>query len=181
METERKPDAVDQIRLAWLRERPDMPVDSIGVITRVWRAAKILGDERRRTLARLGIDAATLDLLSTLRRHGVPYAMTPAELKRSCLVSAGAITQRVARAEAAGLVRPTRGPGGRTALVELTDAGHRLIEGSVERLLRHEEHLIDHLPPPERDQLTELLRKLLDGLIARSEGDAGRDFGPVGG
>jgi hypothetical protein len=73
------------------------------------------------------------------------------------------------------------GAGGRTALVELTDAGHRLIEGSVERLLRHEEHLIDHLPPPERDQLTELLRKLLDGLIARTEGDAGRDFGPVGG
>lgn len=154
-----------------------MPVASIGVITRIWRAAKILGDERRRTLARLGIDAATLDLLSTLRRRGAPYTMTPAELKRSCLVSAGAITQRVARAESAGLVSAARGSGGRTTLVELTDEGHRLIEGSVERLLRHEERLIDHLTPAERAELTELLRTLLDGLIARSAGDA--DFGPV--
>jgi DNA-binding MarR family transcriptional regulator len=177
---ERNPDAVDEIALAWLRERPDMPVASIGVITRVWRAAKILGDERRRTLARLGIDAATLDLLSTLRRRGEPYAMTPAELKRSCLVSAGAITQRVARAEAAGLVRATRRPGGRTALVELTDAGHRLIEASVERLLRHEERLIDHLSPAERAELTALLRKLLDGLIDRSSAGEDVDFGPVG-
>jgi DNA-binding MarR family transcriptional regulator len=178
---ERKPDAVDEIALAWLRERPDMPVASIGVITRVWRAAKILGDERRRTLARLGIDAATLDLLSTLRRSGDPYAMTPAELKRSCLVSAGAITQRVARAEAAGLVRATRRrTGGRTARVELTGAGHRLIETSVERLLRHEERLIDHLSPVERTELTELLRKLLDGLIARSVAGEAADFGPVG-
>lgn len=180
MTEERKPDAVDEIGLAWLRERPDMPVASIGVITRVWRAAKILGDERRRTLARLGIDAATLDLLSTLRRRGDPYAMTPAELKRSCLVSAGAITQRVARAEASGLVRATRGTGGRTVLVELTDAGHRLIEASVERLLGHEERLIDHLSPAERAELTELLRKLLDGLIARSAAGEYADFGPVG-
>ena len=181
MTADRKPDEVDQIALAWLRERPDMPVASIGVVTRVWRAAKILGDERRRTLARLGIDSATLDLLSTLRRRGAPYTMTPAELKRSCLVSAGAITQRVARAEATGLVRATRGTGGRTVLVELTDEGHRLIEASVERLLRHEERLIDHLTPAERDELTELLRKLLDGLVARSPGADDADFGPVGG
>jgi DNA-binding MarR family transcriptional regulator len=178
MTVERKLDDVDQIQLAWLRERADMPVDSIGVIARVWRAAKILGDERRRTLGRLGIDSATLDLLSTLRRGGAPYAMTPAELKRSCLVSAGAITQRVARAEAAGLVRAVRGRGGRSTLVELTDDGHRLIERSVEKLLRYEEQLIDHLSPSEREQLTELLRTLLDGLIARTGAASG--FGPVG-
>ena len=169
--TGREPDGVDQIQLAWLRELPGVPVASIGVITRVWRAGKILGDERRRTLARLGIDAATLDLLSTLRRAGPPYAMTPARLKDLCLVSAGAISQRVARAEAAGLVGVVRSPGGRTVRVELADAGHALIEGSVERLLCHEDDLIGHLSADERARLTELLRKLLDGLIERAHAE----------
>src|SRR5689334_22093409 len=101
-------DSVDLIQRAWERERPGTPAASIGVITRIWRIGKLLADERRRTLARLGIDAATLDLLSTLRRAGAPYRMTPAELKEACLVSAGAISQRVARAEAAELVRASR-------------------------------------------------------------------------
>ena len=163
----RNPDGVDRIQLAWTRERPGTPVESIGVITRIWHAGKLLADERRRTLARLGIDAATLDLLSTLRRHGAPYRMTPAALKETCLVSAGAISQRVARAEAAGLVRAHRSSGGRTGAVELTAEGHALIEGSVDELLRHEQDLIAHLPPEERERLTELLRALLDGLTAR--------------
>ena len=168
----RKTDAVDRIQLAWSRERPGTPVESIGVITRIWRAAKLLSDERRRTLSRLGIDSATLDLLSTLRRAGPPYAMTPARLRDHSLVTAGAITQRVARAEKAGLVRAARSPSGRTTRVELTGAGHALIEGSVDRLLAHERDLIGHLSDEERERLTELLRVLLDGLIARLGADA---------
>jgi DNA-binding MarR family transcriptional regulator len=166
----RKQDGVDRIQFAWTRERPGTPVQSIGLITRIWHAGKLLADDRRRTLARLGIDAATLDLLSTLRRHGDPYRMTPAQLKEACLVSAGAISQRVARAESAGLVRARRGAGGRTSAVELTAEGHELIEGSVDELLRHEQDLIDDLTPEEREQLTELLRTLLDGLTARLAG-----------
>ncbi|MFI0487073.1 MarR family winged helix-turn-helix transcriptional regulator [Actinomadura sp. 9N215] len=170
-EDRQRPDAVDQIALAWSRERPGTPVESIGVITRVWRAAKLLGDERRRTLSRLGIDGATLDLLSTLRRHGAPYEMTPAELKRATLVTAGAISQRVVRAEAAGLVQAERTTGGRTLTVRLTDQGNRQIEDCVTRLLVHEDSLISHLSPQEREALTELLRKFLDGLIERLGAD----------
>ncbi|MFG3437947.1 MarR family winged helix-turn-helix transcriptional regulator [Nonomuraea sp. NPDC047897] len=162
-----KPDAVDEIQLAWARERPGTPAESIGIITRVWRAAKLLGDERRRTLARLAIDGATLDLLSTLRRNGRPYTMTPAELRASCLVTAGAISQRVARAEQAGLVSTTRGPRGRTRTVSLSEAGHRLVEDTVDALLTYENSLVDHLGEREREELTALLRKLLDGLVER--------------
>ncbi|MBW8485838.1 MarR family winged helix-turn-helix transcriptional regulator [Actinomadura parmotrematis] len=167
----RDPDAVEEIQLAWARERPGTPVGSIGVITRVWRAAKLLGDDRRRTLARLGIDTATLDLLSTLRRHGPPYAMAPAALRDAALLTAGAVSQRVARAEAAGLVAVERGPRGRASSVALTGAGHALIEDSVDGLLRHEEELLDHLTEDERDRLAELLRLLLDGLVERLGAD----------
>jgi DNA-binding MarR family transcriptional regulator len=96
--------------------------------------------------------------------------MTPAELKDACLVSAGAISQRVARAESSGLVRALRSAGGRTTAVELTETGHELIEGSVDELLRHEQELVDHLTASERERLVELLRVLLDGLVGRRPG-----------
>ncbi|ASO22316.1 DNA-binding MarR family transcriptional regulator [Actinoalloteichus hoggarensis] len=158
-------DSTDRIQLAWARERPGTPVASIGVITRLWRLGKLLGDERRRVLTALDIDRATLDLLSTLRRAGPPYRLPPRDLARRSLISAGAITQRVARAEAEGLVLVHRTESGRRTIgVELTEEGHAEVERSVDDLLRHEESLIDHLDPAQRDQLTELLRVLLAGL-----------------
>jgi len=161
-------DGVDRIQQAWARERPGMPVDSIGVITRIWRIGKILDDDRRRTLGRLGIDAATLDLLSTLRRAGPPYRLAPGALARLSLLSAGAVSQRVARAELAGLVRRTKpGGDGRSVLVELTDAGHELLDRVVDDLLRHEETLLDGLDREQRADLAELLRVLLGDLVAR--------------
>ena len=101
-------DPVDATALAWLRERPGTPVEGIGIVTRIWRLARLLGDDRRRVLADAGADAATLDLLSVLRRAGPPYQLTTRQLTEHTRVTAGAISQRVARAEKSGLVRRTR-------------------------------------------------------------------------
>jgi len=156
---------VDLIQRAWERERPGTPARSIGVITRIWRIGKLLADERRRTLARLGIDAATLDLLSTLRRAGAPYRLTAGAIAELSLVSAGAISQRVARAERQGLVRRERsGDDGRLSYVTLTTEGHALVERSVDELLRHEEALLAGLRDDQREDLTAHLRTLLASL-----------------
>lgn len=161
-------DGADAIQEAWRRELPGVPVESIGVITRVWWAAKILGDERRRALAAIGIDMATLDLLSTLRRAGPPYRMTPGELAAACMVTRGAITQRVERAARTGLVERTVSASGyRATAVTLTDAGNALLDRSVDRLLRYEQRLIDHLGPRRQAALADLLRDLLAGLTTR--------------
>jgi DNA-binding MarR family transcriptional regulator len=158
-------DDVDRIQRAWERERPGTPAGSIGVITRIWRIGKLLADERRRTLARLGIDAATLDLLSTLRRAGLPYRLTAGALAELSLVSAGAISQRVARAEGEGLVRRERsGADGRLSYVTLTSAGHALIERSVDGLLQREEALLAALTEDQREALAAQLRTLLASL-----------------
>jgi DNA-binding MarR family transcriptional regulator len=160
-----EPDAVDEIALQWSRERPDMPVDSIGLVARILRIAKIVTDERRRTLSALGIDSATFDLVATLRRSGSPYRMSPTGLAEACLVSGGAITQRVARAEDAGLVRATRtDPGRRTLTVELTPHGHQVVERDIEALIGRERELGAHMPAVDREQLAGLLRSLLAGL-----------------
>jgi DNA-binding MarR family transcriptional regulator len=157
-------DAADEIADQWARERPDVPVASIGVVARVLRIAKAFADHRRRTLARLGIDSATFDLLATLRRSGAPYRMTPAELTQACLVTGGAISQRVARAEAAGLVETRRTAGGHTSTVELTPAGRERIDRDIAEFLAAEERLVAHLAPDERSELARLLRVLYAGL-----------------
>ena len=161
-------DRADEIARAWAREQPGVPVGSIGILTRIWQAAKLLSDERRRTLAAIGMDAATLDLLSTLRRAGPPYRLSTRELTARCLVTAGAITQRVDRAQASGLVRrlpPERGS--RTVLVELAEPGHREVERAVGSLLTYEQGLVNVLGPGEQAELARLLSVLVLSLADR--------------
>jgi len=158
-------DPVDATALAWLRERPGTPVEGIGIVTRVWRLAKLFGEDRRRVLAGAGADPAVLDLLSVLRRAGAPYRLTTRELTEHTRVTAGAISQRVARAENSGLVqRDGAGDGSRTVIVTLTPAGHALVESLVDQVLHREAALISCLAPHQRTALTELLRLLLNDV-----------------
>lgn len=161
-------DVVDQIQQAWRRERPGAAVGPIGVLTRIRLIAKLLEDDHRRAMAELGVDAAIRDLLSSLRRSGPPYRVTPSELARSALISPGAVSQRVARAERAGFVRRLRSRrDGRVVLVELTPTGHELIERTVDTLFARELELVAGLDVEQRDQLAGLLRTLLADLSSR--------------
>jgi DNA-binding MarR family transcriptional regulator len=153
------------IAAAWRRELPGLRTDSIEVITPLWRIAKVLADDRRRTLAALGVDPSTLDLLSVIRRSGPPYELTTREITRRTLITAGAVSQRIARAEQAGLVERAPSPVSRRAVsVRLTEAGHALIEATVRHLLEHEADLIGPLDPSERAALNTLLTKLEEAL-----------------
>lgn len=149
------------IAAAWRRELPGVRAEAVEIITPLWRIAKILADDRRRTLASLGIDSATLDLLSVIRRAGPPYELTTREITRRTLVTAGAVSQRVARAEATGLVERAPSTASRRAVaVRLTDAGHALIDATVRPLLDHETDLVSVLTDGERRSLTAALAKL---------------------
>ncbi|MEU6995723.1 MarR family transcriptional regulator [Streptomyces sp. NPDC046465] len=159
------------IAAAWERERPGTPATSIGIVTPIWQLAKLFGDDRRRVLARAGVDTATLDLLSVLRRSGTPYTLTTRELGRRSMVTAGAVSQRVARAEREGLVVRRPGEGRpRTVEVTLTEAGHALVEATVDQVLGREADLISGLTGEQQSQLTELLGILLTD-VQRSLGD----------
>ncbi|QOR71159.1 MarR family transcriptional regulator [Ruania alkalisoli] len=164
-------DAVDEIADAWRRELPGAPVDSIGVITRVWRIAHLLDADRRDTMQRLGMEISTRNLLATLRRAGAPYELAPSEIARRAGVSAGAVSQWVARAERDGWVARRRGEGdGRAVTVTLTDQGRERIDAVVGELLAHEATLVAGLEEGEVNQLAGLLRRLMAGLEGRSEG-----------
>ncbi|MGW6195024.1 MarR family winged helix-turn-helix transcriptional regulator [Kribbella sp. NPDC055110] len=152
-----------EIARAWQRERPGTPTDSIEIVTPLWRLAKLFADDRRRVLADAGVDPATLDLLSVLRRAGTPYELSTRELSRRTLVTAGAISQRVARAEDSGLVtRRSADDGSRAVVVTLTEAGHDLIERTVDQVLTRESELVASLSPTARTRLAVQLQDLLD-------------------
>lgn len=160
-------DAVDEIQDAWAREQPDLPMESIGIITRIWRLGKMLEHRRQALLRRVGIDRGTLDLLATLRRSGPPYELTPTEIATSSLVTSGGVSQRLARAEAAGLIeRRPADHDSRSVIVCLTDAGGRLVDDAVSQLLRAEQKSLTGLTADERRQLADLLRRLLQTLPA---------------
>ena len=177
------PDDIDQIQQEWLLTRPDLPLRSIGVITRIWRIAKLLSDDRRHTMNQLGMEPAIRDLLANLRRSGDPYRLRVSQLAVRCRVSKSAITQRVVRAEAAGLVRSMRAGSvsadkvedlaladetdQRAVWIVLTPQGKEFVETTIETLLQHEDSLIDKLGDEEIANLSSILRRLLHILEQR--------------
>lgn len=145
------------------------PTASIHTVTPILRLARLFRQDREQALKGAGIDASTLDLLSVLRRAGSPYELSTREITQRTLVSAGAISQRIARAENADLVLRRPGSRGKTVIVTLTDRGHTVIEASVDQVLTSEFRLLDGLSPAERSTLEELLEKLLGQVARRME------------
>lgn len=159
------PDHVDRILEQWSAETPDLDVSPMAVIGRLSRATLLVGAELRRTFAAHDLDAASFDVLATLRRTGPPYRLSPTELMRSAMVTSGAITQRLDRLEDRGLVVRARSEvDGRVVVVELTGAGHELIDRALPDHVATERRLLAALTPAQREALATGLRDLLTSL-----------------
>ncbi|MGE0296368.1 MarR family winged helix-turn-helix transcriptional regulator [Pseudonocardia sp.] len=157
-----EPDRVDRVEAAWRRERPDIDVSSVGIVTRIWRIGRHLDTHRQKRLEMFGTDRVTLDVLAMLRRAGAPYRRTAGELQRSALITSGGMSQRLERLEAAGLVtRHIHAEDRRKVDVELTPAGIALVDEVVGDLMLQESKLLDGLDAVERERLRVLLKKLL--------------------
>ena len=168
-------DQVGRIIAAWQRERPDVDVSSVGIITPVWRLGAIVMENRARVLAAHGLEQSHLDVLSTLRRSGRPYRLTAGELSRRCRVTPGATTQRVQAMEALGFVERVREePDRRTVHVQLTPQGLARLDGIFAEVMAGDESLLAGLSQPQRVALEELLRVWLSGLDDRAASHRGR-------
>ena len=179
-------DEVDRLVHAWERERPDLDLRPLQVLSRVSRLSHHLDLVRRAAFAAHGLDSWEFDVLAALRRAGTPYQLSPGELARETLVTSGTMTNRVDRLAARGLVRRLPDPGDRRAvLVRLTDAGCAHADGALEGLLRRELELLSALDHRDRDRLAGLLRSLVAPFEAGAEptvqprGPEGRGPEPV--
>jgi DNA-binding MarR family transcriptional regulator len=149
----------------WGTQRPDLDVSPMAVIGRLKRLSQLIDAELRRTFSTHGLDAASFDVLATLRRSEPPHRLTPAELMRAAMVTSGAITQRLDRLQARGLVtRTSSASDGRVVHVALTDDGRALIDQALPDHVDTENRLLAALTTTQRDTLADALRNLLESL-----------------
>lgn len=155
-------DALDRILAQWQRERPDLDLFPMSLMGRFNRLGAILGKRIHAPFAELGLRPGEPDVLLTLRRAGAPYELTPGDLTRSLLVTAGAVTNRVDRLVAKELVTRRHDPDNRrSVLVGLNPAGRKLVDKVLPSHLANEAELLSPLSDSEQHQLTRLLAKLL--------------------
>ncbi|HET8970372.1 MAG TPA: MarR family winged helix-turn-helix transcriptional regulator [Candidatus Nanopelagicales bacterium] len=154
-------DEVDVLVTAWSRERPDLDVAPLEVLSRVSRLARHVDLARRESFETHGLEPWEFDVLAALRRAGEPYTLSPGRLLALTLVTSGTMTNRIDRLAAKGLVERAPDPrDGRSVQVRLTDTGRHRVDDALTDLLAHERAILGALPAAERETLAELLRRL---------------------
>ena len=156
------PDEVDRLVAAWARERPDLDVRPLEVLSRVTRLARHLDRARRTAFAAHGLATWEFDVLAALRREGRPYVLSPGQLIGQTMVSSGTMTNRVDRLENAGLVQRLPDPQDRRGVhVRLTPRGKERVDAALADLLDRERALLKGLSRSDRETLSSLLRRLV--------------------
>lgn len=156
-----------------VRDRADVLVDLLGpegagadaatkkLSIRLQRLANHIERELRRELAAQGIEVWELEVLLALRR-APGQSLSAGALLRGSQVTAGAITNRVARLEAHGWVRRDVDPADRRhILVTLTPAGQRRADCILAIKTTTEERLLGPAGPAAIERMSEDLRHLL--------------------
>lgn len=158
-------DAVDAILEQWRSVRPDLTdqLPTMGLLGRIQRVGKVVDRELATFFAGHGLQHWETDVLFTLRR--APGPLTPGALIRSAMVTSGAITNRIDRLEARGLVERVRDTEDRRSVrVGLTEQGRALVDGVVQDHLENERRMVAGLDERQRETLDALLRALLESL-----------------
>lgn len=155
-------DEVDRLVGAWQRERPDLDVAPMHVLSRVTRLARHLDLARRQAFTEHGLETWEFDVLSALRRAGTPYELSPGRLIRETMVTSGTMTNRVDRLTTKALVQRLPDEADRRGvLVRLTPEGRQRVDAALAGLLAQERVLLGDLPDTDRATLARLLRRVV--------------------
>ncbi|WP_433712961.1 MarR family winged helix-turn-helix transcriptional regulator [Nocardia sp. CA-084685] len=158
-------DAIDLFTEHWHRERPDVDVSPMAVIGRIQRLSRVLEQDLKKFFAGHGLEFWEFDMLATLRRSGGTNGLTAGALNQVAMLTSGAITNRIDRLTAKGLVERAPCPEDRRAIrVQLTDAGRALIDELLPLHMENEQHLLAALDKRDRGHLADLLRTLAESL-----------------
>ncbi|RRR98666.1 MarR family winged helix-turn-helix transcriptional regulator [Glycomyces terrestris] len=161
MRKEEPNDAVAGMVGQWRRERPDLDASPMLVVGRLFRLAEDFDRRLRPPFAAAGLGNGDFDVLAALRRSGEPYTLSAGDLSRTVLVTTGAITKRVDRLEAKGLVaRSVTDEDARGRRIALTPAGLALTDELMGVHLANQARLLEPLSAAEREALAALLAKL---------------------
>ena len=165
-------DHVDFIQAQWAQEKPEIDTSPMGIIGRISRISRHIDRLLQREYSNFDLNGGEFDVLATLRRAGRPYQLTPTQLFSSLMLSSGAMTNRLDRLEAVGLIERQPNPDDRRGiLVTLTDQGIALMDKAYLAHIANESQILAALNKADRETLTTLLRKLLLSFENKDLGD----------
>ncbi|QIB34246.1 MarR family winged helix-turn-helix transcriptional regulator [Ancylobacter pratisalsi] len=150
---------VDEIFRQWQAERPDIdpvPVHIYGMIGRLHIQSTAFIDE---VLEPFGLVRGTFDVLTALRRAGLPYALTPKELAHSLLLSGAGLNSRINKLEALHYIARLPEPSDRrTIRIQLTASGEAVINQAIPQVFEAQWARLKPLGG-------EVLARLMDDLL----------------
>ncbi len=155
-------DDLDTMLEVWAREIPNLDPVTEGIVERIQKLAKAFDRSLDETLVASGLDRRSFHVLGKLRKVGPPYRHSAGRLAEHMGLSSGAMTNRLDRMEAAGLVRRLPDPSDRRGtLVEPTEAGHQIWDRTVGTQAAREAKFASVLSATDRKELHRLLRTLM--------------------
>ena len=123
-----------------------------------------------KALATHGLSHGEYRLLLRLATRTDDRKMSAGRLSQLLMLSSGAMTNRLDRMEAAGLVRRVPDPGDRRGvLVGMTDKGEKVLDEAVLASAEEDAEMVSALSAKEKTQLNQLLRKVLEHLESRPD------------
>jgi DNA-binding MarR family transcriptional regulator len=152
-------DEVDRLIAAWKRERPDVDLSPLAILSRITRISRHLDLARRDAFADL--ETWGFDVLAALRRAGAPHTLSPSQLMQETMVSSGTMTNRLDRLEELKLITRQQDPSdGRGSLVSLTALGMKKVDVALDHLIESERTFLTDLSKSEQAELADLLSRL---------------------
>ncbi|WP_329242510.1 MarR family transcriptional regulator [Streptomyces canus] len=156
-------DAVDEFMDQWAAQRTDLDLDAMGTIGRILRLSRLVNGQLKDYFTQYDMETWEFDVLATLRRSGQP--LTAKALAGSIMIGSAALTNRIDRLVARGLVTRESVPGDRRSLhIALTTEGRDLVDRTVEGHVQNQRKILAGLTPADREDLTRVLRTLLVSL-----------------
>jgi DNA-binding MarR family transcriptional regulator len=158
-------DDLDDRLDVWAREIPNLEPVTEGIVERIQILAKGFDRSLEETLAESGLDPRAFHVLGKLRSVGPPYRRSAGQLAERMRLSSGAMTNRLDRMEAAGLIRRLPDPNDRRGtLIEPTKLGHETWDRTVGTQAIREARIASVLDARDRDRLHDLLRQLMQAF-----------------
>ncbi len=159
---------IELITIQWQRERSDLDLADFLLAIYFMRLGTLVERAYSRMCERRHqISGADMRVLLALRRGGQPYAKRPTDLFRALVVTSGAMTKKVDRLMAHGLVDRLPDPGhGGGFLIRLTRKGLQVVEEVVEYLAKESviAPAMAQFTPAEREAGSRFALRVLAGL-----------------
>ena len=158
-------DWIDEFSAAWAREYPDTDTTTLSPMTRLVRLGEFMDTFQKETLEPFELTPSDYAVLSTLRRAGPPYELSPSELYTALERSSGGMTKMLKRLEGLGLIERTPDPeDGRSTRVALSQAGVAQQEEVFMQFLSRTQELLHTISLGKLREIDSSLRVLLDAI-----------------